>query len=158
MHEVLFLMAFTLHNIEEGIWLPDWSKYAKNFHPPVSRNEFHFALLIVTVCGYLLTFIFSIYGEFFPIIKYAYLGFVLMMCFNSIFPHLLATIVLKKYSPGTITGLMLNLPFGSYIIFNKYNSLLDYDKLLIGFAVVSAVTITSLKPLFELGAKLIDEY
>jgi len=41
--EWLFLLAFTLHNIEEGIWLPKWSKHAKKYYSPVSNREFHFA-------------------------------------------------------------------------------------------------------------------
>lgn len=45
-------------------------------------------------------------------VQYIYLGFILMMCLNSIFPHLIATMVLKRYAPGTLTGLLLNLPIG----------------------------------------------
>jgi uncharacterized protein with HXXEE motif len=56
MFEILFLMAFPLHNIEEGLWLPNWSISAGRFHPVVKSNEFHFALICITVIGYIFTF------------------------------------------------------------------------------------------------------
>lgn len=158
MFELLFLMSFTLHNIEEGIWLPKWSKYAGKYHPQVAKNEFHFAVMVVTILGYVLTFIFLVSGNSNEIIKYLYFGFLLMMCFNAIFPHLIATIVLKKYAPGTLTGISLNLPIGIYVIFWKYGDQLNVYKLVIGFVVIALITLVSLRPLFKLGKKLIDEY
>lgn len=158
MFELLFLLSFTLHNIEEALWLPKWSQYAKKFHPPVSKNEFHFAVLVITVLGYVLTFLILLTGSSNDIIKYLYLGFLLMMAFNAVFPHLIATIVLRRYAPGTLTGLLLNLPIGLYVIFVKYGDTLEVYKLIIGFAVITVVTLVSLKPLFWLGRKLIDDY
>jgi len=158
MFELLFLMCFTLHNIEEGIWLPKWSKYAGTYHPQVANNEFHFAVMVVTLLGYVLTFIFLVLGNTNEIIKYLYFGFLMMMCFNAIFPHLIATIVLKKYAPGTLTGLLLNLPVGLYLIFVKYGDQLVVYKLIIGFVVITVATLTSLRPLFKLGKRLLDEF
>jgi len=156
MFEILFLSAFTLHNIEEALWLPNWSKHAKRFHAPVEINEFHFAVLIVTVIGYFLTFLFLIYGNSSEIIRYSYFGFVLMMSINAIFSHFIALFVLKKYSPGVITGVVLNLPIGIYIVFVRYSESLTNYKLFFGFAVITFVTLVGLKPLFKAGRKLID--
>lgn len=158
MFELLFLLSFTLHNIEEALWLPKWSQYAKKFHPPVVKNEFHFAVLMITVLGYVLTFLVLLTGSSNDIVKYLYLGFLLMMVCNAVFPHLIATIVLRRYAPGTITGLLLNLPIGLYVIFVKDGDTLEVYKLISGFAVITVVTLVSLKPLFWLGKKLIDEY
>ena len=158
MFELLFLVSFTLHNIEEALWLPQWSQYAKKFHPPVAKNEFHFAVLMVTLIGYVLTFLFLATGNTNEIVKYLYLGFLLMMAFNSIFPHLIATIALRRYAPGTLTGLFLNLPIGLYIVFMLYGETLVPYKLLLGFAVITSLILGSLKPLFRMGRKLIDEY
>lgn len=158
MFELLFLLAFTLHNIEEALWLPRWSQYAKKFHPPVAKNEFHFAVLVITVLGYVLTFLVLLTDSSNDIVKYLYLGFLLMMAFNAVFPHLIATIVLRRYAPGTLTGLLLNLPIGVYVIFRIHGEHIELHKLLIGFAVITVVTLVSLKPLFRMGRKLIDEY
>ena len=158
MFELLFLMSFTLHNIEESIWLPKWSKNARKYHPTVENNEFHFAVLVITVIGYILTFLFVIYGSHNLFIKYLYLGFIFFMCFNAIFPHLIATIFLKKYAPGTLTGLILNVPIGLYIIFIKYGNKLDISKLLFSFFIIIVIALILLKQLFRLGKKLIDSY
>ena len=155
MFELLFLLSFTLHNIEEALWLPDWSKYAKKFHPVVEKNEFHFAVLVITVIGYILTFLFLIFGGSSEIIKYLYFGFLLGMCLNAIFPHFIAMLILKRYSPGTITGILLNIPIGIYIIFLKYNESLNNYKLWLGFIIFSIVALAILKPLFKIGKRIL---
>jgi hypothetical protein len=149
--ELLFLMAFSFHNIEEGLWLPEWSKHARKFHKEVDSRAFHFALIVVTAFGYLITFANLAYGNSIGIVRHIYLGFVLMMMFNSIFPHLAATIVLRKYAPGLITGLFLNIPIGSYVIFKTNWSGIA---LLVSFVSVSLVTVLSLNPLFRIGSKI----
>jgi len=158
MIELLFLLSFTFHNIEEGLWLPKWSKHAGKYHPVVKNNEFHFALVVITLFGYMVTFLFLTAGNKSEIIKYSYLGFILMMCLNSIFPHLAATIVIKKYAPGTLTGLFLNLPIGIYLIFMKYSDNIEYYKLISGFIIVTILILFSLKPLFRIGRTIIDDY
>ena len=47
--KLLFILGFTLHNLEEAVWLPKWSQVAKKFHKPVTTNEFIFAVLVITV-------------------------------------------------------------------------------------------------------------
>ena len=158
MLELLFILSFTLHNIEEGLWLPKWSQHAEKYHQKVSNNEFHFALISITVFGYLLTFALIMFGSTFDIIRYIYLGFIIMMSFNAIFPHLLATIALKKYAPGTLTGLLLNLPIGIAIVIQYYRQGLNFFNLIIATVIVAFVVIISLKPLFKLGKLLIEEY
>ena len=55
--KMLFLLGFSLHNLEEALWLPAWSKKAKRFHKEVAVNEFRFALILITSLGYVLTFL-----------------------------------------------------------------------------------------------------
>jgi len=158
MFEVLFLLAFTLHNIEEGIWLPKWSGHAGKFHKKVSNREFHFALIVITIFGYMVTFTFLSFGQYFGVFTYIYLGFIFMMCLNSIFPHLLATIVLRRYTPGTLTGLLLNLPFGVAIICKNLELGMQLHLILVAGIIESGLIIALLRPLFKLGRLLIDEY
>lgn len=157
MFELLFLLSFTLHNLEEALWLPHWSKNAKKFHPAVEKTEFHFAVLIVTIIGYLITFIYFAAGETSEIIKYIYLGFVLMMSMNAIFPHLIASIALKSYAPGTVTGFLLNLPIGLYIVFIKNQEHITNIKLLLSFTLTTVFIVSLLKPLFFIGKRIIKE-
>ena len=132
---ILFLLGFTLHNIEEALWLPAWSVKAKRFHAPVNGDEFRFAVIMVTALGYLLTFLHFLLLPESSVSRYAYLGFVSMMVLNTLFPHLAATIALRSYSPGLITGFVLNLPFGLYILCTEIQGKSD-ALLILGVTVV----------------------
>ena len=153
---MLFLLGFTLHNLEEAIWLPGWSKYAGRFHTEVKRNEFHFAALAVTVIGYLLTFFHLMSANIYA--QYAFYGFVLMMCLNAIFPHLIATIVFRRYAPGLLTGIFLNVPFGVTLIQHGLSDGISQTYLVITTAVFGVVFALLIKPLFKLGGHMIDPY
>jgi hypothetical protein len=155
MIELLFLLGFSLHNIEEAIWLPKWSKHAKKFHKEVSQNEFNFAVIIITTFGYLLTFQYLILADGFSLSKYIYLGFISMMVLNAIFPHLLSSIVLKKYCPGTITGLILNMPIGIYLLYHNIRNFEDLIFVVVSFFIITISTLISLKYLFILGNKIV---
>jgi predicted neutral ceramidase superfamily lipid hydrolase len=122
MIEILFILGFSIHNIEEALWLPEWSKYARKYHQEIAVNEFRFAVIVITAMGYLVTFQYLIFSKTSVVSKYLYLGFVSMMVLNTIFPHLVATIALRKYAPGLITGILLNFPIGIYLIIDKIHS------------------------------------
>ncbi len=154
--KIIFLFGFTLHNIEEAVWLPKWSKYAKGFHESVTADQFIFAVIVVTIIGYVLTaleFLFGLQGN---LINLIYLGFVGMMGVNTIFPHLLAAIKVRKYSPGLVTALFLNLPFSSVIIWGYIQNGINTLALIISILVVSGLILFSLKYLFKLGGRLIN--
>lgn len=51
------------------------------------------------------------------IAKWIFIGFLGSMVINAIFPHLIATVVMKKYAPGLLTGLLLNIPVNSLVIY-----------------------------------------
>jgi len=153
---IIFLLGFTLHNLEEAIWLPKWSKYAKEFHEPVEANQFIFAVIIITIIGYILTALDILVGNLGSITNYIYLGFIGMMGINSIFPHLLSTIVLKKYAPGLITALFLNLPFSIVLINEHIKNGINVYYLLLAIFLVIGIVLFSLKYLFKIGRILID--
>lgn len=153
--KLIFLLGFTIHNIEESVWLPDWSKHAKRFHEPVERNQFIFAVTIVTIIGYLVTVAEIIDNTPGNVFSYTYLGFIGMMGLNSILPHLAATILLKRYAPGLITALLLNLPLSTIIITRYISAGINVYYLIIAILAFTAITLSLLKPLFKLGNKLI---
>ena len=154
---LFFLFAISIHNIEEAIWLPKWSKYASRFHKEVKPYEFHFAVIIVTVFAYLFTALFFMFQDSF-VLKYLYFGFLGAMVINVFFPHLVATIVIKRYTPGLITGFTLVLPISSLIIYFalKYH-VIDWIMLVISTVFVGVLLLLSLRPLFKLG-EFIKEY
>lgn len=153
--KLLFLMGFTLHNLEESVWLPEWSKHAKKFHEPVEKNQFVFAVIIITLIVYLVTFINILFDQPGNIPNYLYLGFIGMMGLNSIFPHLVATLILKKYAPGLITGILLNLPISCILIICYIEKGVNVYYLILSILIVTCVILFSLKYLFKFGEKLI---
>lgn len=153
--KLIFLLGFTIHNIEESIWLPEWSKHANKFHEPVERNQFIFAVIVVTILGYLVTAAEIIENMPGSVFSYIYLGFIGMMGLNTILPHLAATIILKKYAPGLITALLLNLPLSIIIIARYIYAGINVYYLMIAILAFTVITLSLLKPLFKLGDKLI---
>jgi hypothetical protein len=153
--KLLFLIGFTLHNLEESVWLPEWSKHAKTFHEPVERNQFIFAAIIITTIGCLVTFVNILFDQPGNIANYIYLGFIGMMGINAIFPHLIATLILKKYAPGLLTGILLNLPIACIIIIHYLRKGINGYYLLLSFVIVTGIILFSLKYLFKIGEKLI---
>jgi hypothetical protein len=105
----LFALAVTLHNVEEGWLLPVWSRSAGRWHQPVGTGEFRFAVGILTVLAYLAAGL-SASGGKESVGTYLLAGYALAMLLNVVFPHVLATIALRRYAPGTATALLLNLP------------------------------------------------
>ena len=43
-----FVVAVTIHNLEEALYLPKWSRAARRFHHPVGTTEFRFAVIVLT--------------------------------------------------------------------------------------------------------------
>jgi hypothetical protein len=153
--KLIFLLGFTLHNLEESIWLPEWSKHAKKFHEPVERNQFVFAVIVVTIVGYLVTVADIIENNPGGVFSYIYLGFIGMMGLNAFLPHVAATILLKKYAPGLITALLLNLPLSIIIITRYIDAGINVYYLIMVVLIFTGIILALLKPLFKLGDKLI---
>lgn len=156
MIEFLFLLCFSLHNLEEALWLPKWSKYVKKYHKEVSENEFRFAVIFITAFGYLITFQHLIYSSSLNISKYIYFGFILMMVLNVIFPHLILTIVLKKYAAGIITGLILNAPIGIYLLAINIKTINEMIYTLISSFIITIIFLIIINILFKIWNKLLN--
>ena len=105
----LFALVVTLHNLEEAIWLPDWSKAAGRWHSPVGAREFRFAAIVLTVLAYIATGLVVVYGKE-SVGAYLLSGYALAMLLNVVFPHMIATVIMRRYAPETLTALLLNLP------------------------------------------------
>ena len=157
MLKFLFLLAFIVHNLEEGLWLPSWSLHAKRFHPVVTFREFHFALFFITSLGILMTFISYMFGRDLAVIEGIYFGFVAMMVLNVVLIHIPACIVLRRYAPGTLTGVLLVLPIGGWLLFMYIKGMLPVPYMIGGTVGFTVVTVALLKPLFWAGRKLIKE-
>jgi hypothetical protein len=154
---VFFPIAITLHNLEEAIWLSKWSKHAKRFHKPVEANVFYFAVIFVTILAYLTTFL----AVAFPsswFWKYVFHGFLGAMILNTFVPHLASTIILRKYSPGLITGLFLLIPVNSIILYQSVMiGQIKLTDLMFSILIVSIVLLSLLPLFFKIGEHLVKQ-
>ena len=146
-----FPIALTLHNIEEAIWLPEFSGRAGIYFRPVGRLEFCFAMIPVTLLGWCLTWALWHFGRQ-SLGCYLFFSFALMMAINVIFPHAVATIALRKYCPGLITGAVCVLPTSLYLlIFGYVNGYYTASKLCVVMPIFAAVILGCIILLFRIG-------
>lgn len=111
----LFPAVVTLHNLEEAIWLPAWSKTPGRWFRPVSPAVFRFGAATLAIFAYLLAWM-TIRSGRQSLWAYATLGYMVAMIFNALVPHLALTIASRRYMPGVATGLFLNVPILSFLV------------------------------------------
>jgi hypothetical protein len=154
---LLFPLALLLHNIEEAIWLPEWSAYAGKYHRKVDPHSFYFALISVTVLAFLSTALILVFPET-AFFRWAYYGFLAAMMINIVAPHLLATIALRRYTPGLITGAFMIWPVDGLLIYKAIQSdLLSLPELALSTIGVGTLLLILL-PLFFKAGKLVSDY
>jgi hypothetical protein len=115
----LFPTAFAIHNIEEALWLPAWSQSAGRFHKPVGAFEFRFALVVLTSIAVVITALLCASGKQ-SIPSYLFFAFSFGMLVNVFAPHLTATLVLRRYCPGLLTGLLVVMPTTGFLLWFGY--------------------------------------
>lgn len=137
---ILLPFAFALHNFEEVLGMEKWTKSIPSFiHEPVTTRQFGVAVTIFTILGFAITFSKALYqteNYYYFIIT----GFSGMLLLNVFFPHLLAVIFFRKYAPGVITGLLVNLPLTITILLSIKGSEILSQKEMI-FSVIAGALI-----------------
>lgn len=153
-YALFFCLALTLHNVEEALWLPNWSKNSSSFQKPVTSSEFHFAVLIITILAYLVSFLYVHFPKS-KIAKRIFIGFLGSMIFNAFFPHLIAAVSMKTYAPGLGTAFFLNIPINTIILYRLYKGKSITLKEIILATIVVGIFLLALIPfLFILGGVL----
>ena len=154
----LFLLAVTLHNLEEAVWLPDWSQKAGRWHRPVEKIPFRFAVLVLTLLAYGFAYL-GLMGGKQSVGIYLLGGYAFVTLVNVFFPHLLAAIWLNQYVPGLGTALALNLPICSALLFVVLKE--DYVSpwpLLITGGIFAGGALIIIRVLFKLGKRVEEKY
>jgi hypothetical protein len=85
----------------------------------VEAFEFRFALVVLTSLAVVITALLYTSGRQ-SIPSYLYFAFNFGMLVNVFMPHLAATIALKKYCPGLLTGILVLIPTTSLILWHGY--------------------------------------
>ncbi len=146
----LFALAVTLHNAEEAVLLPVWSRKAGCWHVPVAAADFRFAVLVMTAAVFVCAWL-SVQSS--TIGDYLLCGYALAMLLNVIVPHLAATIALWRYAPGTGTALGLVLPTASLLLWRGIaEQRIELARFEWAGPATVAVILLSIPLLFSLGA------
>ncbi len=150
----LFLVAVTLHNLEEAVLLPDWSEQAGRWHRPVEKIPFRFAVLVLTLLAYLFAYL-GLMGGKQSVGIYLLGGYACVMLVNVFFPHLLAAVWLKQYVPGLGTALILNFPVCSVLLFLLHREeYVSFWPLVILGTLFGAGAIPLIRMLFRVGKRV----
>jgi hypothetical protein len=105
----LFVLAVALHNLEEALRLPAWSQSPGGWRYAVGAREFRFAVIVLTAAAAAAALAANLGGKA-SAGAYVVCAYALAMLLNVFFPHVLVSLVLREFSPGTLTALFLNLP------------------------------------------------
>jgi len=91
--------------------MPEWTAQHAAQWPlsPPGAGEIRFALLVLTVAAFAVTYRSVRKG---PKSVWAYLlfGCVVTMLANVVIPHVPASVVYRSYTPGVVTAVLINLP------------------------------------------------
>jgi hypothetical protein len=98
----LFPVVVTLHNAEEALWLPGWSKRAVLWHNPVTPGVFRFAVAILTALAFAVTWLSAESGKQ-TVWTYLAFGYMAAVLANVLIPHIALTVALRSYMPGVAT-------------------------------------------------------
>ncbi|MCE9501372.1 MAG: HXXEE domain-containing protein [Leptospira sp.] len=149
--------VFALHNLEEAVGMETWSHRIPSYmHEPVQTGQFVFAVCIFTVLGFALVFFRNLYPDQESFYS-AVVAFAGMLLLNVFLPHLIATVFLGYYAPGVITGVLLNLPLASFIIFRCVSLQLISWRKTIWICLAGGVAgIILVASLLRLGAKILS--
>ena len=125
----LFPALFMLHELEEIIWMPSFVKKLSaqfpdirflSYYTPLTFNVIVLEQFLILLLSLFLSYQFSNYTIYTTIvIAYIY----------HIFGHLIQTIVLRKYVPGLLTGILTSWFSLSYLNLNIPIKLFGYSLL-----------------------------
>jgi len=150
----LFALAITVHNIEEALLLPDWSKTAGKWHRPVGVREFRFAVSVLTVLAYGAVGWAHLCGKE-SMGAYALSGYALAMLLNVLLPHVIATAATRRYAPGTLTALLFNLPVTILLLRQGFQEgYIHIQRFAWAGPLVVAGILASIPVLFAMGRRL----
>ena len=111
----LFPIVVALHNLEEAMLLPDWSKRAGRWHAPISRGAFLLAAVVLTLLAFAITWLSAASGNQ-TVWTYLAFGYMAAMLANALIPHVALTVALRSYMPGVATAVAFNLPVLSLLV------------------------------------------
>ena len=147
----LFVAAITIHNIEEALLLPEWSKSAGRWHAPVAASTFRFAVAVLTVLAPLCVGLALWQGKE-SLGAYLVCGYALAMLLNVVVPHLAGSLALGRYVPGTASAVLLNFPATTWLLHEAFaQSYISTERFLVAGPMVVIGLVALIPALFWFG-------
>lgn len=110
---LLFALAVTIHNIEEAVWLPPFSRTVPGFGIDDFSERFAIAALTVALWA-IVGWALRTREARVPSALLA--GYTCGMLLNVFVPHVIGTLVLRRYVPGAATAVLFNLTSGVWLL------------------------------------------
>lgn len=150
----LFPVAVTLHNGEEAIWFPEWSRRARRWPAPVENGVFLFAVVVFTLLAFVVTWL-SVRSGKQTLWTYLYFGYMAATLANAFIPHIAVSVATRSYMPGVATATVVILPVLSLLTWlalkEGYVSGWKATEYSVG---VAGIGLVSIPLLFKLGRLL----
>jgi Na+(H+)/acetate symporter ActP len=118
---VLFALGATLHNLEEARSLTDWARAHLKLGFAPDARIYWAATSAVSVAIWLAAIGVIVRPDNQQFV-YAISGFAFAMAVNAVVPHVALSLATRSYSPGTATGMLLNLPLGGLLLCALFSS------------------------------------
>ncbi len=149
-----FVIAVALHDLEEALWLPAWSRRAGLWHRPVGVLEFRFAVTVLAIAAPAVAVLAVRQGPG-SVGAYLLAGYALAMLANVFVPHVAATILMRRYMPGTATALVLVLPASLALLSTAFaGGWVSWPAFALAGPAVAAALALSIPLLFSVGRRL----
>jgi hypothetical protein len=94
----LFPILVALHNAEEAIWFPDWSKRMGLWHAGYAPSVFRFAATVLTAIAFVITYLSARTGAQ-TVWTYLMFGYMAAMLANVLVPHIALALARRGYMP-----------------------------------------------------------
>lgn len=153
--EWLFPVVVSLHNAEEAIGFPAWSRGAgRRWHGSITPGTFRLAAAVLALLAFAVTWLSVVSGKQ-SIWTYLAFGYIAAMLGNVLAPHVAATAVLRRYVPGVVTAVLLNLPVLTLLVVHALREgYVSGWKAVAACVGVTCVLLASLPALLKLGKVL----
>jgi uncharacterized membrane protein len=77
-------------------------------------GAFRFAVALLTVAAFVITYLSGRKGKE-TVWAYLLFGYIVAMLANVFIPHIPASLILRSYTPGVVTAVLINLPVMSFL-------------------------------------------
>lgn len=152
--QLLFPVLVGLHNAEEAIRLPKWTRRSGPWFRGAEPGVFRFVVVVSTALAFVVTILSMVAGRM-TLWGNLTFGYIVVLLINSLVPHIAVSIAHRTLMPGVITAATLNLPILSFlVVLALKQGYVSKSDALIFSILVPLVGLLILPLLFRLGKAL----